>query len=85
MSHHLSNSTKRVQRYQVSGKNRLACMGAANLTNCLSTSRWNIASDGQIRAVFGPCLTVLGGQGPGTLVSTRFCNGGPEQGWDTIS
>ena len=59
--------------------------GAANLKACLSTSRWNIVLDGHITTVFGPCLTVLGGPGPGTSVSTRFCNGGPEQGWDTVS
>jgi Ricin-type beta-trefoil lectin domain len=86
------------QRWNVTGDQKLEsvvfpgrCLtmsdgaGAANLKSCLSTSRWNIQPDGQITAVFGPCLTVLGGPGPGTLVSTRFCNGGPEQGWDTVS
>lgn len=59
-------------------------LAAAKLTSCLGSTRWNIQPDGQIQEIFGQCLTVLGGPGPGTSVSTRFCNGGPEQGWDTL-
>jgi len=86
------------QRWNVTGDQKLEsvafpgrCLtmpdgiGAVNLKGCLTSSRWNIQPDGHITTVFGACLTVLGGPGPGTLVSTRVCNGGPEQGWDSIS
>jgi hypothetical protein len=62
---------------------------AAHIVGCLDwyTQRWIIQPDGLIRApaTFGACLTVLGGPVPGTMVSTRFCNGGaPEQLWDSV-
>lgn len=55
-----------------------------HLSACWNSQRWTIQPNGQITAVLGGCLTVLGGPGPGTWVSTRICNGTPEQGWDTV-
>lgn len=49
-------------------------------------SHWNIQPNGQITNVFGACVTVLGGPGPGTLVSTRVCIAdAPGQAWDSVS
>jgi Ricin-type beta-trefoil lectin domain len=56
----------------------------ARLLACWNSQRWTIQPNGQVTAVLGGCLTVLGGPGPGTWVSTRFCNGAPEQGWDIV-
>jgi len=44
---------------------------------------WNFRPDGQITNDVGNCLTVLGGPGPGTRVSARWCSGDPGQGWDS--
>lgn len=57
----------------------------AHLWGCWDSRFWNIQPNGQITAVLGGCLTVLGGTGPGTWVGTRICNGAPEQGWDSVS
>lgn len=47
---------------------------------------WNFDPNGQVKNDTGwYCLTVLGGPGPGTWVSIRYCNGDPSQGWDVIS
>jgi hypothetical protein len=59
-------------------------IGAVNLVGCLTSTRWNTQPNGPITTVFGACLTVLGGPAPGTFVGTRVCNGGPEQGWESI-
>jgi hypothetical protein len=49
------------------------------------SQHWSIQPNGQVTNDFGGCLTVLGGPGPGTWVSTRFCNGdAPDQGWDSV-
>ena len=50
------------------------------------TQQWTIQPDDQVTtAPVGACLTVLGGPGPGTWVSTRFCNGdAPDQAWDSV-
>jgi ricin-type beta-trefoil lectin protein len=57
---------------------------ATHLSTCWNSQRWIIQPNGQITAILGGCLTVLGGPGPGTSVSTRICNGAPEQGWDSV-
>lgn len=57
----------------------------AHLWGCWDSRFWNIRPNGQITAVLGGCLTVLGGTGPGTSVGTRICNGAPEQGWDSVA
>ncbi len=58
----------------------------AHLQNCVNwfTQQWSIQPDGQVTTTVGACLTVLGGPGPGTSVSTRFCNGAPDQAWDSV-
>jgi Ricin-type beta-trefoil lectin domain len=48
------------------------------------TQQWTIQPNGQVTTTFGACLTVLGGPGPGTNVSTRFCTGAPDQAWDSV-
>jgi hypothetical protein len=55
----------------------------SRLQPCWMSQHWTIQPNGQITTNLGPCLTVLGGPAPGTSVSTRFCNGAPEQGWDS--
>ena len=46
---------------------------------------WSIQPNGQVTTDFGGCLTVLGGPGPGTWVSARYCNGdAPDQAWDSV-
>lgn len=60
----------------------------AHLGPCVGMwpQNWNIDPNGQVKNDTGAyCLTVLGGPGPGTWVSTRYCNGDPSQGWDVIS
>ena len=44
---------------------------------------WNFQPNGQATTDLGNCLTVLGGPGPGTRVSARYCTGDPNQGWDS--
>jgi hypothetical protein len=46
--------------------------------------QWNIQPNGQVTTDTGACLTVLGGPGPGTRVSARWCNGDLGQGWDAV-
>ncbi|HTQ22367.1 RICIN domain-containing protein [Mycobacterium sp.] len=85
------------QRWNVTGDGRLEnaafpgkCITpqednwTVRLVACWNSQRWTIQPDGRITAYMGPCLTVRGGPAPGTLVSTRFCNGSPEQGWDSV-
>ncbi|OBJ09819.1 hypothetical protein A5659_19785 [Mycobacterium sp. 1165196.3] len=84
------------QRWTLSGIGRLEsaafpgqCLnsdgtGAAHLVACWDSQRWNVQPNGQITAVLGGCLAVLGGPDPGTWVSTRWCNGDPGQGWDIV-
>ena len=55
----------------------------SRLQACWNSQHWIVQPDGRITATFGPCLTVLGGPGPGTSVAARICTGGPEQGWDS--
>jgi hypothetical protein len=55
----------------------------SRLQPCWNSQHWTVQPDGRITATFGPCLTVLGGPGPGTSVAARNCTGGPEQGWDS--
>ncbi|MDT5350342.1 MAG: hypothetical protein QOH91_3629 [Mycobacterium sp.] len=57
-----------------------------HLGPCFDTfaQHWSIQPNGQVTREFGGCLSVLGGPGPGTWVSTRFCNGdAPDQAWDS--
>ena len=45
------------------------------------------SADGQVTTDAGSCLTVLsvfGNIGPGTRASSRWCNGDPGQGWDSV-
>lgn len=52
----------------------------------MAPQNWNVDPNGQVKNDTGwYCLTVLGGPGPGTWVSARYCNGDPNQGWDVIS
>ena len=55
----------------------------SRLQPCWNSQRWIIQPDVRITTVFGPCLTVFGGLG--ASVAARFCTGGPEQGWDSVS
>jgi hypothetical protein len=55
----------------------------SRLQPCWNSQHWTVQPDGRITATFGPCLTVLGGPGPGTSVAARNCTGGPEQGCDS--
>ncbi|MFL0275557.1 RICIN domain-containing protein [Mycobacterium sp. SMC-19] len=60
----------------------------AHLGPCVAMApqNWNVDPNGQVKNDTGwYCLTVLGGPGPGTWVSARYCNGDPNQGWDVIS
>lgn len=57
---------------------------SSSLTFCGNAQRWAVQDNGQITAILGGCLTVLGDPGPGTWVATRICNGSPGQGWDVI-
>jgi Ricin-type beta-trefoil lectin domain len=59
----------------------------AHLGPCIGmwNQNWNIDPNGRIATDPGwLCLSVLGGPGPGTWVSTRYCNGDPGQGWDIV-
>jgi hypothetical protein len=58
----------------------------SHLGLCLDTyfQHWSFQPDGQVTTDTGFCLTVLGGPGPGTWVSSRFCNGDVGQGWDSV-
>ena len=54
------------------------CTGMWNLN-------WNIDPNGHFSTDPGTlCLAVLGGPGPGTWVSTRYCGDDPAQGWDLV-
>ncbi|CAJ1499847.1 RICIN domain-containing protein [[Mycobacterium] holstebronense] len=57
----------------------------AHVLACWNSRRWAIDPNGQITVILGGCLSVLGGPDPGTWVSTRICNGAPEQGWDSAA
>ncbi|CAJ1509781.1 RICIN domain-containing protein [[Mycobacterium] holstebronense] len=60
----------------------------AHLGPCIGMwdQNWNLDPNGQVTTDPGwLCLAVLGGPGPGTWVSTRYCDGDPSQGWDVIS
>jgi hypothetical protein len=83
------------QRWNLTGDGRLEsaafpgqCLGVdssrTRLMPCWNSQRWTVQDNGQITAILGGCLTVLGGPGPGTWVATRICNGSPEQGWDLV-
>lgn len=48
------------------------------------TQRWTLQPNGHITGDMSGCLTVLGGPGPGTQVSTRWCGGDIDQGWDSV-
>ena len=48
------------------------------------SQRWIIQPNGQVKGELSGCLTVIGGPAPGTWVSTRFCDGAPDQGWDSV-
>lgn len=49
------------------------------------SQHWTIQPNGQVTNDLGGCLAVLGGPGPGTWVSTRWCNGdAPDQQWDSV-
>lgn len=58
----------------------------AHLQGCLDwfTQRWTLQPNGQVTGDLSGCLTVLGGPNPGTWVSTRWCDGSPDQGWDSV-
>ncbi|WP_205878307.1 Rv1419 family lectin [Mycobacterium camsae] len=58
----------------------------AHLRNCLAgyTHHWTIHPNGQVTTYIGACLNVLGGPSPGTWVSTQFCDGNIDQGWDSV-
>jgi hypothetical protein len=59
---------------------------ASHLGPCYNTmgQHWTIQPNGQITADIGSCLSVLGGPGPGTQVSARWCDGDLGQGWDSV-
>ncbi|OBI93072.1 RICIN domain-containing protein [Mycobacterium sp. 1245805.9] len=60
----------------------------AHLGPCIGmwNQNWNLDPNGAVTTDPGwLCLAVLGGPGPGTWVSTRYCNGDPGQAWDVIS
>nr|WP_277424722.1 RICIN domain-containing protein [Mycobacterium sp. P7213] len=60
----------------------------AHLGPCVGlwNQNWNFDPNGHVKNDPGwYCLTVLGGPGPGTWVSTRYCGDDPSQGWDVIS
>ncbi|OSC40815.1 RICIN domain-containing protein [Mycobacterium decipiens] len=49
------------------------------------TQHWTIQPNGLIHGEMDGCLAVLGGPGPGTWVSTRWCSpGAPDQEWDSV-
>jgi hypothetical protein len=58
----------------------------SHLGPCIDTyaQHWTIQPNGQVKSGVGACLTVLGGPGAGTWVSTRFCDGDSDQGWDAF-
>ena len=58
----------------------------SHLGPCADTyaQHWSVQPNGQVTTDTGGCLTVLGGPGPGTWVSSRRCNGDPNQGWDSV-
>lgn len=58
----------------------------SHLQGCLNwfTQKWTIQPNGQVTGDLSGCLTVLGGPDPGTWVSTRFCDGNIDQGWDSV-
>jgi hypothetical protein len=58
----------------------------SHLGPCLDSyaQHWSVQPNGQVTSGVGACLTVLGGPDPGTWVSTRFCNGDPNQAWDAF-
>ncbi|KAA1248503.1 ricin-type beta-trefoil lectin domain protein [Mycobacterium simiae] len=50
------------------------------------SQHWTIQPNGQVPDDLGGCLAVIGGPGPGTWVSTRWCNAdAPEQQWDSVA
>ena len=62
---------------------------AAHMQPCVDwiTQKWNIQPDGLITSpgTLNGCHTVLGGPGPGTMVSTRLCDAGAaDQQWDSV-
>jgi Ricin-type beta-trefoil lectin domain len=58
----------------------------SHLGPCMNTyfQHWTFQPNGQVTTDTGFCLTVLGGPGPGTWVSSRGCNGDAGQGWDSV-
>ncbi|MFV8318285.1 ricin-type beta-trefoil lectin domain protein [Mycobacterium sp. 23] len=58
----------------------------AHLGPCLNwfNQHWSPQPNGHIMISLDGCLTVLGGPNPGTWVSTRFCGGDVDQGWDLV-
>ncbi|KLO26854.1 RICIN domain-containing protein [Mycobacterium haemophilum] len=48
------------------------------------SQQWTIEPNGHVTSPLGACLAVLGGPGAGTWVSTRWCSGALDQGWDSI-
>ncbi|OBJ77432.1 hypothetical protein A9W97_06155 [Mycobacterium gordonae] len=59
----------------------------AHLGPCLNwfNQHWSPQPNGHIMISLDGCLTVLGGPNPGTWVSTRFCGGDVDQGWDLVA
>ncbi|OBK51805.1 RICIN domain-containing protein [Mycobacterium sp. 1081908.1] len=60
----------------------------AHLGPCIGmwNQNWNFDPNGTVKTDPGwLCLAVLGGPGPGTWVSTRYCDGDPGQAWDVVS
>ncbi|BBX95990.1 Rv1419 family lectin [Mycobacterium lacus] len=59
----------------------------ARLQPCINwiSQKWAIQPNGLVTSDLGGCLAVLGGPGPGTWVSTRWCSpGAPDQQWDSV-
>jgi hypothetical protein len=54
------------------------------LLACWDSRRWTIDPNGHVKADLGGCLALPSGTGPGAVVSTRFCSGAPDQGWDSV-
>lgn len=59
----------------------------AHLQPCINwfSQHWTIQPDGQVKGELDGCLAVLGGPGPGTWVSTRWCDpDAPDQQWYSV-
>lgn len=87
------------QRWNVTGSGQLesvafpgACLTHtteslwAHVQPCVGwpTQQWTFQPDGLVKNNWGGCLSLLGGPGPGTRVTTRGCGDAPDQQWDSV-